>query len=103
MESWYNQNVGSWQERVGRICLFRCEISTDLRRWFISFVPDGRRAGSLMDVDFYFADPDDDDDGDGGGGDENDASLPPRTGWDLEEEGLNPSPTVKKSENSDVR
>ena len=87
------QKMGVWQERTGRFCVFRCRVSTNIRKWLVSFVPDGHRPGTTEDVDFYSADHDDDDDDD----DDDDANLPPEDGWNLEDEGLRPSPTVKKS------
>ena len=75
----------------GSIYLFRCRIPNGQSKWFISFVPDGAEPGTLRDIDYYSADPDD-------GDDDNDASLPPRRGWNVEDDGLGPSPTVQKSE-----
>lgn len=64
-----------------------------MRKWLISFVPDGHRPGTTEDVDFYSVDHDDDDDDD----DDNATNLPPEDGWNPEDEGRGPSPTVKKS------
>ena len=97
------QKIGlrTWQGMTGRFCLFRHYVISDGRKkWFISFVLDGTRPGT-EDIDFYFVDPDDNDDG--GGDDDNDdddndndTNLPPEDGWKLDEEGLDPSPTVQK-------
>ena len=91
------QKTGTWQEQTGRMCLFRCRVSTNVRKWLISFVPDGHRPGTAQDVDFYSADYDDDEDDDDDD-DDNDTNLPPGDGWNVEDEGRRPSPTVKKSE-----
>ena len=92
------QKTGTWHERAGSFCLFRCRVSTNVRKWLISFVPDGHRPGTAQDVDFYSADHDDDEDDDDGGGDDSDANFPPEDGWNEEDEGRRPFPIVKKSE-----
>ena len=92
------QKTGTWHERAGSFCLFRCRVSTNVRKWLISFVPDGHRPGTAQDVDFYSADHDDDEVDDDGGGDDSDANFPPEDGWNEEDEGRRPFPIVKKSE-----
>jgi hypothetical protein len=64
--------------------LFRCQLTDDTRRWYISIVPMNAHPGTTNDIDFYISPR---------GGD---GSLPPRHDWlrISENEGLNPAPEV---------
>jgi hypothetical protein len=49
--------VGKWTKEGtdmnGTICLYRCKLNDDSRRWYISVVPRGRSPGTKDDEDYY--------------------------------------------------
>ena len=48
---------GSWRGHPCSYCLFRCRLSNMTQSWYISYIPQGVKAGTTKDVDFYKADP----------------------------------------------
>lgn len=48
--------VGKWTkegDRTGTMCLYRCKLDDNSRRWYLSVVPRGKSPGTKDDVDFY--------------------------------------------------
>jgi hypothetical protein len=65
--------------------LFRCKLTDNTRRWYISIVPMNSHPGTTKDIDFYAAAAPYNDDGD----------LPPRTTWMcIPNQGQAPAPEV---------
>lgn len=72
---------GTWRGRNCSFCLFRCRLSNGERKWFIMYVPQGVKAGTSKDVDFYSCN--------------NFGTYDiPERGWGVSREGLDPSPLV---------
>jgi ubiquitin carboxyl-terminal hydrolase 9/24 len=49
---------GIWEGDQVDFALFRCRLSDNSQRWFISIVPNGKCPGTNKDIDFYKADAD---------------------------------------------
>jgi hypothetical protein len=72
--------------------LFRCKLTDNTRRWYISIVPMNSHPGTTKDIDFYAAAVMPGDDGD----------LPPRHTWMcIPNKGLSPSPEVYSNTDED--
>merc|ERR1711983_285076 len=67
--------------------LFRCRLTDNTRRWYISIVPLGSHPGTTKDIDFYAVVP---------SPNGADGRLPPRSGWMCipNSGGINPAPEV---------
>ena len=69
-----------------RFQLFRCKLTDDSRRFYISIVPDGTLPGTSKDRDFYSA---------SGGTYQNSFDFPPRDGWNsIKGMGQDPPPIL---------
>mmetsp|Transcript_1211 Transcript_1211/g.1635 ORF Transcript_1211/g.1635 Transcript_1211/m.1635 type:complete len:206 (-) Transcript_1211:55-672(-) len=76
---------GTWRRgREEEFTIFRCQISTLEKHWYISIVPKKSQPGTYSDIDFYSspANP-------------KLPHLPPSTGWVRAEEGKNQPPTLQ--------
>jgi len=74
-----------YEGRDEEFSLFRCKLTDNTRRWYISIVPMNSHPGTTKDIDFYAAAASYDDDSD----------LPPRNTWIcIPNKGLPPSPEV---------
>ena len=47
--------TGVWKDREEVFSLFRCRLSDQTRRWYISIVPSNIQPGTNKDIDFYSA------------------------------------------------
>ena len=75
---------GNWKDREEVFSLFRCRLSDNTKRWYISIVPKNIQPGTNKDVDFYLAT---------ATGHPNE--LPPEKKWTTaKDNGVDPSPTV---------
>ena len=45
--------IGMWNNENINFSLFRCKLSDETRRWYISIVPKNIQPGTNKDVDFY--------------------------------------------------
>eukprot|EP00594_Rhizosolenia_setigera_P017554 CAMPEP_0178974318 /NCGR_PEP_ID=MMETSP0789-20121207/22383_1 /TAXON_ID=3005 /ORGANISM="Rhizosolenia setigera, Strain CCMP 1694" /LENGTH=2735 /DNA_ID=CAMNT_0020662625 /DNA_START=1162 /DNA_END=9369 /DNA_ORIENTATION=- len=61
---------GHWNGQTNTFSLFRCKLSDNTRRWYISIVPPNHLPGTTKDTDFYFAP---------ATGEKNE--VPPLSGW----------------------
>ena len=69
-----------------RFQLFRCKLTDDSRRFYISIVPEGTLPGTSKDRDFYSA---------SGGTYQNSFDFPPRDGWNsIKGMGQDPPPIL---------
>merc|ERR1712045_1084254 len=76
--------TGVWQDREETFSLFRCRLSDNTRRWYISIVPKNIQPGTNKDTDFYLAT---------ATGDQ--SELPDNVNWTTaKEHGIEPAPTV---------
>lgn len=76
--------AGVWKDREEVFSLFRCRLSDQTRRWYISIVPKNIAPGTNKDVDFYSAPALNDH-----------CEYPPENTWTTSKgEGLDPSPTL---------
>ena len=75
---------GIWKENAEAFSLFRCRLSDNTKRWYISIVPKNIQPGTNKDIDFYLAT---------ANGDQNE--LPHDKKWSTAKEyGIDPPPTV---------
>jgi ubiquitin carboxyl-terminal hydrolase 9/24 len=49
----YRMN-GIWNGREETFSLFRCRLSDNSKRWYISIVPKNKNPGTSLDIDFYY-------------------------------------------------
>jgi len=76
--------TGIWNGRNETFSLFRCRLSDQTKRWYISIVPKNIQPGTNKDTDFYLAT---------ATGDQ--SELPDSDMWmTAKENGIDPSPTV---------
>jgi len=50
----YTKN-GNWQGNQVTFTLFRCRLSDNTKRWYISIIPENNTPGTSKDMDFYMA------------------------------------------------
>ena len=74
---------GSYQNRPADYFVYRCKLSNNDQRYYISIAPPGSKPGTTKDIDFYIAVPDSYYD-----------SLPPETRWNPCNERLGPAPSL---------
>lgn len=74
---------GTWKDRKETFSMFRCHVSDNTKRWYISIVPKNVQPGTNTDIDFYSAPVVDDH-----------SQYPPSKGWAKAGEGTDPPPTV---------
>jgi len=76
--------IGMWNNEDITFSLFRCKLSDETRRWYISIVPKNIQPGTNKDVDFYSAPM------------ENEHyDTPPENSWSTAKgEGIDPPPMV---------
>lgn len=75
---------GIWKDRKEMFSLFRCHVSDNTKRWYISIVPKNVQPGTNTDIDFYSAPVV-----------EELSQNPPLKGWTKAGEGIDPPPTVE--------
>ena len=77
--------------RYVEFSLYRCKLTDNTRRWYISIVPMNSCPGTTRDIDFYAVSYNDD------------GTLPPRHNWQLapNSKGQSPSPEVYPKTNED--
>ena len=73
--------------RDEELSLFRCKLTDNTRRWYISIVPKNSHPGTTKDIDFFAS---------VSGSYNQDGTLPPRHNWQLaaNSKGQSPSPEV---------
>merc|ERR1739844_291472 len=78
--------TGLWEGRKQEFTLFRCVLSDQSRRWYISIIPQDQKPGTNKDIDFYLCP---------ATGNANE--VPHGCLWQLAREGssLDPPPTVE--------
>jgi len=74
---------GIWKNREETFSLFRCRLSDNTKRWYISIVPKNIQPGTNKDTDFYLAT---------ATGDQ--SELPDSVTWMTAKEGTEPAPAV---------
>eukprot|EP00555_Chaetoceros_dichaeta_P011217 CAMPEP_0198254256 /NCGR_PEP_ID=MMETSP1447-20131203/4584_1 /TAXON_ID=420782 /ORGANISM="Chaetoceros dichaeta, Strain CCMP1751" /LENGTH=173 /DNA_ID=CAMNT_0043940231 /DNA_START=678 /DNA_END=1199 /DNA_ORIENTATION=+ len=77
---------GMWKNREVTFSLFRCLLSDNTKRWYISIVPSDIQPGTNKDTDFYLAT---------STGDQ--SELPDSVMWMTAKEGKEPAPTATLS------
>eukprot|EP00804_Cyclotella_cryptica_P003558 CCRYP_002177-RA/>CCRYP_002177-RA protein AED:0.41 eAED:0.41 QI:129/1/1/1/1/1/3/997/378 len=76
--------TGVWDGREEDFMLFRCKLTDNTRRWYISIVPGNIHPGTTKDIDFYYAQ-----------GYLGQSILPPVDGWcAIRSIGIEPGPRV---------
>merc|ERR1712150_45704 len=75
---------GVWKDRKETFSLFRCHVSDNTKRWYISIVPNNVQPGTNTDIDFYSAPVI-----------EEHSQFPPSKGWTKAGEGADPPPIVE--------
>jgi len=75
---------GVWKDRKETFSLFRCHVSDNTKRWYISIVPKNVQPGTNTDIDFYSAPVV-----------EEQSQFPPSKGWTKAGEGADPPPIVE--------
>jgi hypothetical protein len=85
-------NLSFYDGRLVEFSLFRCKLTDNTRRWYISIVPKNSCPGTTKDIDFYATAVMPGQDGD----------LPPRHNWIcIPNKGKSPSPEVYPKTNED--
>ena len=58
-DSWDNVDLytksGLWEDKEEVFSLFRCRLSDNSKRWYISIIPRNNNPGTSKDIDFYLA------------------------------------------------
>ncbi|GMH86528.1 hypothetical protein TrVE_jg4673 [Triparma verrucosa] len=84
--------VGKWTKEAVvngatvTMCVYRCKLDDDSRRWFVSVIPKGQKPGTNRDVDYY------------GNSSLGEGFYPPTHGWtavtDTNGAGMSPGPII---------
>jgi len=74
---------GQFKGNTCKYSLLKCSVSNNTEHWYISVVPAGKEPGTVQDIDFYSAQVTAEYE-----------SMPPPTGWNKCNEGINPPPTI---------
>jgi ubiquitin carboxyl-terminal hydrolase 9/24 len=73
-----------WNDKEEDFMLFRCKLSDESRRWYISVVPGNVHPGTTKDIDFYWAP-----------ANMSSSKLPPQNRWQtIQGQGIQPCPHV---------
>jgi hypothetical protein len=78
------EKEGIWNNCRHKFTIYACNVANSTKCWFISIVPHGRSPGTTADIDFYSAPVT-----------QTSTTIPPRTGWMTDREGLDPPPTLE--------
>eukprot|EP00985_Skeletonema_marinoi_P010260 scaffold4834_cov179-Skeletonema_marinoi.AAC.5 len=86
-------NTSRYNGRSVEIMLFRCKLTDETRRWYISIVPENTHPGTRQDIDFYAVNPSQQHS-------VLDPNIPPRDGWMAipSSGGVSPAPQVYPKE-----
>jgi len=78
------RRIGVWNEQEVEFSLFRCRLSDETKRWYISIVPKNIQPGTNKDTDFYAAPVS-----------LEHSDLPPEREWvTVKEHGIEPPPMI---------